>query len=255
MIAALVAAGLSAGGAAGAASAAQAASVATGAPLTPLVKKEHRRGGIVHRAWPRKTGTSAPRARIARWLAHQVGPIALDPRHRRRTRAGASRAYAAVAAAPPTTPVPVTVQVSGSPEARLLLIRSFTIPTTSDDYASLSNYSWTYDNALAVMAFIASGDRAQATQLLDQLSALQNADGSLDFAYDVVGGAGSVTVRSGAMAWVGLAAADYRRTYGNARYDPMIGGIVTYLMALRTPAGLIRGGPDVAWVSRRSTTC
>jgi hypothetical protein len=79
--------------------------------------------------------------------------------------------------------------------------------------------------------------------------ALQRSDGSLDFAYDTFSGAGSAQIRSGALAWVGLAATYYRRTYGSTRYDPLIAGAAKYLLALRTPAGLVKGGPDVSWVS------
>jgi hypothetical protein len=41
----------------------------------------------------------------------------------------------------------------------------------------------------------------------------------------------------------------YRKVYGNSRYDNMLAGIVRYLLALRNSDGLVRGGPDVTWVS------
>ena len=120
------------------------------------------------------------------------------------------RRYAAAASSASTAATPLSA--NGKADATLLPIRSFNIPTSSPEYAGLTNYSWTYDNGLAVMAFIAAGDRDRATQLLDQLAALQNNDGSLNYAYDVSDGARSPFVRAGAMAWVGLAVADYRRT-------------------------------------------
>ena len=116
-------------------------------------------------------------------------------------------------------------------------------------YNRLANYSWTYDNALATFAFISVGLRSGAEQLLDQLQALQRTDGSLEFAFDTKTGDAAPYYRSGALAWVGLAAAAYRREYDNDRYDKLIGGLLKYLLSLRGSDGLIRGGPDVSWVS------
>ncbi len=131
----------------------------------------------------------------------------------------------------------------------LLLVRSFDIPASDPQARALQNWSWTYDNALAVFAFLSVGSRSQAEQLLDQLRALQLDDGSFDFAYDVSSGAGSGKARTGAMAWVGLAAAAYRREYNNSRYDKMLEGVLDHLLALRTSDGLVKGGSDVSWVS------
>lgn len=198
-----------------------------------------RRGGTVRPAWPLRSGQRPPASRLARWLARQVGPAAPVARARGRGRAhgrarrrGAARAAAAASAAQP-----------------LLLVRSFEIPASDTRNANLTNYSWTYDNALAVFAFLSVGARSQAEQLLDQLRALQLDDGSLDFAYNVETGVGAGKARAGAMAWVGLAAAAYRRQYGNSRYDTLIGGVLDYVLAQRTADGLVRGGADVAWVS------
>ncbi len=85
--------------------------------------------------------------------------------------------------------------------------------------------------------------------MLDQLAALQNKDGSFYFAFDVATGAHSEVVRSGAVAWVGLAGAAFADKYGDKSYDAMIGGTVDNLLARRNSAGLITGGPDVSWVS------
>jgi len=129
------------------------------------------------------------------------------------------------------------------------LVRSFDIPKTDPLYADLANYSWTYDNALAALAFVADGNRGQARQLLDQLAVLQNQDGSFNFAFDVRTGRSSPVVRSGAVAWVGLAAAAYRSRYGGTAYDPMLSGVIDYLLAQRDESGLITGGPKVDWAS------
>ena len=40
----------------------------------------------------------------------------------------------------------------------------------------MTNLSWTYDSAIAAVALISAGEKAQAEQLLDQLAALQHSD-------------------------------------------------------------------------------
>ena len=215
----------------------------TAADRPPAARKRKaapRRGGTVRAAWPRKPGSSAPRSPLARWLARRVGP----PRKRSSGTTG-SRGLARAASSTPPTLSSLGDLTSGS----LALVRSFDIPTTDAAYNRLKNLSWTYDNALAVMAFLDVDEKGIAEQLLDQLMALQRTDGSLDFAYDVTTGAGSTQIRSNAMAWAGIAAVRYRRENGSTRYDKLIAGIANYLLGLRTTAGLVNGGPDVSWVS------
>jgi hypothetical protein len=139
--------------------------------------------------------------------------------------------------------------VGGITTGKLQLIRSFDIPPGDANHGRLNNLSWTYDNALAAIAFIDAGAKTQAEQLLDQLAALQTSDGGLDFAYNVSSGKGSGETRSGALAWVGIAATYYRRTYASTKYDALIAGVAKYLLDLRQADGLVKGGPDVTWVS------
>src|SRR6478735_6462123 len=159
-------------------------------------KKHHRRGGKVRAAWPRSKKAKPPKNQLARWLAKQVGPAPRKKKHARRARVAQSSA---------------ALSTSGS--GKLWLVRSFDIPTTDSADNRLANYSWTYDNALATFAFIGLGLRSGAEQLLDQLQALQRTDGSIEFAFDTRTGDAAPYYRSGALAWVGLAAAAYRREY------------------------------------------
>jgi len=106
----------------------------------------------------------------------------------------------------------VTVPALGG-SGQLALVRSYEIPTNDPSYQRLLNWSWTYDSAVSAAAFVASGNQAEAKQLLDQLTALQNSDGSIDFAFNVVTGAGEPLFRSGTIAWVGLAAAYYDQSF------------------------------------------
>ena len=190
----------------------------------------HRHGGAVSKAWPRDRGETRPDNPLAAWLAKQVGPVPVQQR-----RGQHPRAQAAAAAINPGT--------------GLALVRSFDIPTSDADYDRLANLSWTYDNAVAALAFVDLGYRTQAEQLLDQLKALQLKDGSLAFSYDVKTGAGDGQVRSNALAWVGMAAVAYRAKYHTTAYDGLIGGLADYLLKSRRSDGLVLGGPDVQWVS------
>jgi hypothetical protein len=182
-------------------------------------RKPRRRGGKVREAWPANPNAPRPRNRLARWLARQVGPV------RKQARSAAAEGH------------------------DKLLVRSFDVPASDPAYDRLVDRSYTYDNALATFAFISVGARGEAEQLLDQLKALQRTDGSLEYAINVRTGESVTQFRAGAMAWVGYAALAYRKAYGNSRYDNLLAGIVRYLLALRDSAGLIRGGPDVTWVS------
>jgi hypothetical protein len=199
-------------------------------------KKHKRRGGHVRAAWPRSKKLHAPKNRLARWLAKQVGPVKLKKKKKHHHKAHSSQTG-------------TTGALSTNGAGALWLVRSFEIPKTDSAYNRLANYSWTYDNALATFAFISVGAKAAAEQLLDQLKALQRTDGSIEFAFDTRTGDAAPYYRSGALAWVGLAAAAYRRKYDSDRYDAVIGGLVKYLLNLRTSAGLVKGGPDVSWVS------
>jgi hypothetical protein len=132
---------------------------------------------------------------------------------------------------------------------QLALVRSYEIPSGDPYYERLLNWSWTYDSAVSAAAFVASGNQPQARQLLDQLTALQNSDGSIDFAFNVATGAGEPLLRSGTIAWVGLAAAYYDQTFKTNTYLQTEKLAASYLLSLQGPNGLIRGGPDVTWVS------
>jgi hypothetical protein len=227
-----------------------------------------RRGGRVQRAWPH--GGRAPRTALARWLARQVGPVRALPCARRPSSArracgkrgsrgravaasvaGNGAAIATAAAAEPGVSIAraaALAPVEGA-SGQLALVRSYEIPVGDPSYERLLNWAWTYDSAVTAAAFVESGNQAQAKQLLDQLTALQNGDGSIDFAFDVATGAGVPLYRSGTIAWVGLAAAAYDQTFKVGTYLSTEKLAANYLLSLQGSNGLIRGGPDVKWVS------
>jgi hypothetical protein len=227
-----------------------------------------RHGGRVRSAWPAKRA-HRPKTAIARWLALQVGPskpaaCAKRPAKTRnrcvaRHRKGASASAVApvamrAAAARPGTKSSQSEKVAlrlstGKRINSLQLIRSFDIPTDDPSYERLLNWSWTYDSAVAATAFSSVGLQDQAGRLLDQLAALQRKDGSIEFAFDVQTGESSGTVRAGSVAFDAIAFSDYDSTFGSTLYLDDARRAVDYLLSLRGEDGLVRGGPDVTWVS------
>ena len=207
--------------------------------------KKSGKGQKIHKAWPHKKSGKQPHKRLARKLARQTGPV--RKKNRRRTSTLPLPAADPVGAGAGISPRGVaTTSASGG---KLLLVRSFDIPKQDPLYTDLVNFSWTYDNALATIGFVADKDRSQSRQLLDQLALLQNKDGSFNFAFDVETGAASEAIRSGAIAWVGLAGTAFVEKYGDKSYDEMIGKTIDYLLSQRNAAGLITGGPRISWAS------
>jgi hypothetical protein len=193
-------------------------------------------GGPVHNAWLAKG--RAPRTSQARWLARQVGQI--KPRLCATQRRQARRCCQVGRAA-----------TSGSSTIALplKLVRSYAIPADDPSYKCLLNWSWTYDSAVSAAAFAATGDKANAQQLLDQLAALQHTGGSIEIAFDTSTGQNAPVFRAGAVAWLGLAAATYDAAFESGRYLDTEQRAADYLLSLQTAGGLIKGGPDVSWVS------
>jgi hypothetical protein len=254
------------------------ATVSTGSSSSHRHARGPRVGGRVRAAWP-KTGR-APRTRLDRWLARQVGakaPLACAKHWRKARRrchlAGPKRRHAQVASdavmsaalgdpgSPPgqqariaagtSAPVGTIARVSDASSIALplLLVRSYEIPADDPSYQSLLDWSWTYDSAVAAAAFAATGDQANSEQLLDQLAALQHTDGSIELAFNTTTGESAPNFRSGTVAWVGLAASTYDLGFDSSRYLDMEQRSADYLLSLQTDSGLIRGGPDVKWVS------
>jgi hypothetical protein len=191
-------------------------------------------------ALPPSASASVPAgpSALTRWLASQIGPIRVPgpaPRGVIRMRAageGAAALSASVSAAHP-----------------LRLVRSYLIPSDDPSAVRLANWSWTYDSAATATAFTLAGDRAHAAVLLDQLAALQGSRGGIATAYDVQTGESSAVVRSATVAWLGLAAATYDHRFASTRYVRVATNAAAYLRSLTDGDGLVRGGPDVAWIS------
>lgn len=111
----------------------------------------------------------------------------------------------------------------------------------------------TYDSALMVLVLIRNGSREEAASVIDALAALQRSDGSLPFSFELPRpDEKSAYVRSGAVAWVGYAAAEYldadRRGPSRDRALTLARGAADYLLGRQVLLegdprdGLVRGG-------------
>ena len=143
--------------------------------------------------------------------------------------------------------------------AAMRLVASYLPPDGDPAGAFVRGRSWTYDSAITAAARAAQGDLDGAGAILDQLQTLQAADGSLAQSYDIATGHGDGAPRSGVMAWVGLAAIEWRGITCSGRHDALIAGAARWLIERRlgdrdAPGhGLIAGGTDVTWVSAEHT--
>ncbi len=239
----------------------------------------HRVGGKVHTAWPLGSD-KPPRSALARWLARQVGPTKVRPCtqrvhgkvvkcHRKKAprtgsplpagQLGGSKPHAAAAAfmriGEDINPIAYAASSSSTPtgstgQTNLQLDRSYQIPPDDPSYTRLLNWSWTYDSAIAALSLTTFGAPSIGEEVLDQLTALQHTDGSIEIAFNVADGTTESVFRSGTIATMGLAGSIYDQSQHTNRYLAMEQRAASYLMGLQqTSNGLIRGGPDVAWYS------
>ncbi len=193
-----------------------------------------RKGGEVRRTY------NLPKRPLPRFLARQIGPIKAVPKARHKLLARAAA-------------VSPNFVADASGDHKLYLVRSYDIPADDPSAARLANLSWTYDSAVAAIAFDSYGATYAAQELLDQLKALQRTDGSLDFAYDVSDGDSVQQFRTGTIAWVGYAAMLHKLRTGNGKYNSLISGVADWLLKRQSATtGLLTGGPDVSWVSTQN---
>ena len=134
------------------------------------------------------------------------------------------------------------------------LVVSHVVPV-GDPAAAINRRAWTYDSAVAAAAYAETGRKRAARRLLDVLARIQRDDGGFASSYSETGSHPDRLLRTGPIAWVGLAAIAYREAFCSARYDAMVAGVARWLLERRvtsasSPArGLLVGGPGVTWVS------
>ncbi|MBI1952721.1 MAG: hypothetical protein HYS41_01190 [Candidatus Omnitrophica bacterium] len=128
------------------------------------------------------------------------------------------------------------------------LLASFTIPS-DDPLAFLKGRSWSYDNAVAAVAFTAQGEKSRAKAVLTALNRLVASGGTIGFSYQIDSAEKDSRVRAGTLAWVGYAFAHYQRVTKDKTFEGSAKKIAAYLKKLQLASGSLKGGPDVKWVS------
>ena len=115
-----------------------------------------------------------------------------------------------------------------------------------DSYQDNKDICYTYDQAVAAMAFTAKGDLGSARNVLDALQGLQHADGSWNSAYSCTRKSPLAGQRYvGSIAWVALAVAHYERRSGDAvSYHNMAERAIDWFLLFRQSDGGINGGLD-----------
>jgi hypothetical protein len=90
-------------------------------------------------------------------------------------------------------------------------------------YETIDDRCWIYDEALAVIAFVALGQFEVSKKILDTLKAVQNPDGSFDFSYQI----STLTSTSGrrytgSIAWIAMAVNFYRSMTHDPSYNALL---------------------------------
>lgn len=111
--------------------------------------------------------------------------------------------------------------------------------------------SYTYDNALAAMAFISAGDFNSARRLLDAFVAIrpEPSGGFLHRYHATDGSPNNGILRAGHNAYLLQAINLYYRETGDSRYNSLAEQIAGYLLSLQDSDGGIFGSSQVTWKS------
>ena len=113
-----------------------------------------------------------------------------------------------------------------------------------------ADYSYTYDNSLAAMAFLSSGDILSAGDILDAYLALgpEPAGGFLH-RYATDGSSAAGLLRLGHNAYLLQAMNLYFLKTGNTKYNILAQTIADYILSLQDADGGLTGSISVTWKS------
>jgi len=119
-----------------------------------------------------------------------------------------------------------------------------------------ATYGYTYDNALAIIAYTSLGDLASARALLSFLSRYQFSDGSFyDAMFQTNGAVRNAARSSGNQAWALYAISFYTHQTGDISYLPTADRIANWLIARQDPndggitGGVNANGSERLWTS------
>ncbi|HQP10908.1 MAG TPA: hypothetical protein PKV41_05945, partial [Candidatus Omnitrophota bacterium] len=117
--------------------------------------------------------------------------------------------------------------------------------------ADIKNTAFTYDQALAVQAFLMFEDHKGARQVLNFFNARAGDDfeGFHSAYHHASGDIAEAAIQSGPNIWIGMSALQYVHSTGDKYYLPLARTIADWLIAMqeKDPAGGLRGGPALSW--------
>ena len=125
-------------------------------------------------------------------------------------------------------------------------VRGLVLSYEGDD--SLDRVCFTYDQALASIVFLISGDVKRADKILD-FYLKQIRKGQIYNAYFTQGDVFEYVIHSGPNAWVGLAALCYTKSTGDRKYLSIARKVGDVLLSMMDSEGGVIGGPSVSWYS------
>ena len=117
--------------------------------------------------------------------------------------------------------------------------------------AAVEDWAFTYDQALAVIAFVHAGDFSAATKILDfYLNAQKIENGAVANAYYASNGEiAECVAHAGPNIWLGLAMAHYMDKTKDMRYLSFTEGLARWLFSFQDADGGLKGGPAISWYS------
>lgn len=114
-----------------------------------------------------------------------------------------------------------------------------------DSFQDQKDICYTYDEAVAAIAFQAKGDAVNARKVLDALKSMQYADGSWNTAYYCTSKAVQETQKHvGPVLWVAMAVAYYEKRTGDTQYHAMGDKAVQWSLQFKQADGGVNGGLD-----------
>ena len=114
-----------------------------------------------------------------------------------------------------------------------------------DSYQDSRDICYTYDQAVAAVAFQVKGDATNARRVLDALKSMQYGDGSWNTAYYCKSkGVQETQKHVGPVLWIAMAAAYYEKQTGDTQYRPMGDKAVRWALQFQQADGGLNGGLD-----------
>ena len=114
-----------------------------------------------------------------------------------------------------------------------------------DSFQDSRDICYTYDQAVAAIAFQVKGDAVNARKVLDALKSMQYADGSWNTAYYCTSkGVQETQKHVGPVLWIAMAVAYYEKRTGDTQYHAMGDKAVLWSRQFQQADGGLNGGLD-----------